>query len=52
MEMVTNETEKLTKKHEERLLHHVNVGAIQPLDNNELVRRLKKKILLSWCSDQ
>ena len=25
MEMVTNETEKLAKKQEERLLHHVNV---------------------------
>jgi hypothetical protein len=25
------------------LLHHVNVEAIQLLDNSELVRRLKKK---------
>jgi len=52
MEMVTNEIGKLAKKHEERLLHHINVEAIQLLDNSELVRRLKtKKNLLSWCSD-
>jgi len=38
MEMVTNETGKLAKKHEEWLLHHVNVEAIQLLDS-ELVRR-------------
>jgi len=42
MEMVTNETGKFAKKHEERLLHHVSVEAIQLLDNSELVRRLKK----------
>jgi len=40
MEMVTNEIGKFAKKHEERL-HHVNVEAIQLLDNSELVRRLK-----------
>ena len=52
MEMVTNETGKFAKKHEERFLHHVNVKAIKLLDNSELVRRLKKKRkLLSWCSD-
>ena len=39
--MVTNEIGKFAKKHEERLLHHVNVEAIQLLDNSELVRRLK-----------
>jgi len=43
MEMVTNEIGKFAKKHEEGLLHHVNVEAIQLLDNSELVRRLKKK---------
>jgi len=43
MEMVTNETGKFAKKHEERLLHHVNVAAIQLLDNSDLVRRLKRK---------
>jgi len=50
MEMVTNEIEKFSKKHEERL-HHVNVEAIQLLDNSELVRRLKRKYLFSWSSD-
>ena len=43
MEVVTNESGKFAKKHEERLLHHVKVEAIQLLDNSELVRRLKKK---------
>jgi len=43
MEMVTNEIGKFSKKHEERLLHHVNVEAIQLLGNSELVRRLKIK---------
>jgi hypothetical protein len=50
MEMVTNEIGKFATRLEERLLHHVNVEAIQLLDNSELVRRpffLKKK-LLSW----
>ena len=32
-----NEIEKFAKKHEERLLHHANVEAIQPLDESELV---------------
>jgi len=44
MEMVANEIEKFFKKHEERFLpHHVNVEAIQLLDNSELMRRLKRK---------
>ena len=52
MEMVTDGTGKFAKKPEERLLHHVNVEAIQPLDSSELARGLKnKKNLLSWCSD-
>jgi len=38
-----NVIEKFAKKHGERLLHRVNVEAIQLLDNSELVRRLKKK---------
>jgi hypothetical protein len=42
MEMVTNEIGKLVKKQEERPLHHVDVEAIQLLDNSKLVRRLKK----------
>ena len=38
MEMVTNEIGKFFKKHEERLLpHHVDVEAIQLLDNSELI---------------
>jgi hypothetical protein len=37
MEMVTNEIGKFAKQHEERLLHHVDVEAIQLLDNSELV---------------
>ena len=43
MEMVTTEVVKFAKKHEGRLLRHVNIEAIQPLDNTELVRRLKRK---------
>jgi hypothetical protein len=35
--IVTNEIGKFAKKHEERLLHHFNVEAIQLLDNSELV---------------
>ena len=42
MEMVTNETGKFLKKHEESLLRHVNFEAIQLLDNSELVRWLEK----------
>jgi len=43
MEMVTNEVGKFANKNIERFLHHVNVKAIQLLDNSELVRRLKRK---------
>jgi len=43
MEMITNEIRKFANKHEERLLHHVNVEAIQLLDNGEIMRRLKRK---------
>jgi len=43
MEMVTNGIGKSGKKQEERLLHHVNVEAIQLLDNSELVQRIKRK---------
>jgi hypothetical protein len=45
MEMVTNEIGKFAKKHEERLLHHFDVEAIQLLDSTELVRRLKEENL-------
>jgi len=37
MEMVTIGIGKFAKKHEERLLPHVNFEAIQLLDNSELV---------------
>jgi len=43
MEMITKETGKFARKHEERLLHHVNVEAIQLLDSSELVRGFKRK---------
>ena len=43
LEMVTNEIGEFAKGYEERLLHHVNVEAIQLLDNSELVRRLKRQ---------
>jgi hypothetical protein len=49
--MVTNEIVKFVKGQKERLVHHVNVEAIQLLDSSELVRRLKRKNLLSWCSE-
>jgi len=49
--MVTNEIGKFVKKHEERLLQHVNVEAIELLDSSELVRRLKRKNIWNWGSD-
>jgi hypothetical protein len=33
---------RFARKHEARLYHHFNVEAIQLLDNNALVRRLKR----------
>jgi hypothetical protein len=53
MDTVESEIGKFAKKHGERFLLHVNVEAIQLLDNSEPVRRLKrlKRNLLSWCSD-
>jgi hypothetical protein len=33
-----SEIVKFAKKHEEKLLHHVNVEAIQLLENSELIR--------------
>jgi hypothetical protein len=42
MEMVTAVIRRFARKHEVRLHHHVNVEAIQLLDNNTLVRRLKR----------
>ena len=40
MNTVTSEGRRFARKHEERLLHHENVEAIQLLDNSELLRRL------------
>jgi hypothetical protein len=42
MDTVTAEIRRYATKHEERLLHHANVEAIQLLDNSELLRRLKR----------
>jgi hypothetical protein len=39
--MVTAEIRRFARKHEERLLRHDNVEAIQLLDNSELIRRLR-----------
>jgi Lon protease-like protein len=41
MEMVTATIRRFARKHEARLHQHVNVEAIQPLDNSTLVQRLK-----------
>jgi hypothetical protein len=41
MEMVKAEIQRFARKHQERLHHHVNVEAIQLLDNSEMLRRLK-----------
>jgi hypothetical protein len=42
MEMVTAAIRRFARKHEARLHQHVNVEAIQLLDNSALVRRLKR----------
>lgn len=39
---VTDVIQKHAESHEQRLLHHVNVEAIQLLDNTDIVRRLKR----------
>ena len=41
MEMVTAVIRRFARKHEARLHQHVNVEAIQLLDNSALVCRLK-----------
>jgi hypothetical protein len=40
IEMVMAEVRQFARKHEERLLHHDNIEAIQLLDNSELTCRL------------
>ena len=42
MEFVFKEINKFAESHEKRLHHHVNVEAIQLLDNTDIVRRLKR----------
>jgi hypothetical protein len=42
MEMVTAAIRRFAWKHEERLLRHDNVEAIQLLDNSELLLRLQR----------
>ena len=42
IEPVNSETTKFARSHERRLMHHVNVEAIQLLDNTNIVRRLKR----------
>jgi hypothetical protein len=42
MEMVKAEIKRFPRTHEERLLHHENIEAIQLLENSELMRRLKR----------
>jgi thiazole synthase ThiGH ThiG subunit len=42
MEMVTTAIRRFARKHEERLHQHVNVEAIQLLDNSALLRWLKR----------
>ena len=42
VELVTAAIRRFARKHEERLHQHVNVEAIQLLDNSALVRRLKR----------
>jgi len=43
MEMVTNEIGKFTKKHEERLLHNVNIEAISCSTRVNWCKGLKEK---------
>jgi hypothetical protein len=40
--MVSAEIKRIAKKHEDRLHQHTNVEAIQLLDNESTVRRLKR----------
>lgn len=42
IENVASEIKKFARSHEQRLLHHVNVEAIQLLDTTSIVRRLKR----------
>ena len=49
VDVVSNEIQRFTQKHEERLHHHEKAEAIQLLDNMGIVRRLqRKKNPLRW----
>jgi len=52
MEMVTAEIRRCARKHEERLLHHDNVKAIQLLDTVSYNAGLREQPYLSWYHDQ
>jgi hypothetical protein len=43
MDIVTAEIRRYARKHEDRLIHHENVEAIQLLENGELLRRLRRR---------
>jgi hypothetical protein len=43
VDFVSSEIHRFAQKHKERLHHHVNIKAIQLLDNVEIVRRLQRK---------
>jgi hypothetical protein len=45
VDVVSNEIQRFAQKHEGRLQHHENVGAIQLLDNTCTVRRLQRNKL-------
>jgi hypothetical protein len=49
MEVFWIEIGNFSKNHEENILHHVNVEAIQLLENSELCEILKE-YLLFWCN--
>lgn len=42
IESVASEITKFARSHEQRLLYHVNVEAIQLLDTTDIFRRLKR----------
>lgn len=47
--MVADIIQRYSKKHEHRLHNLVNDKAVQPLDQNGIVKRLKRTNLLSQC---
>jgi hypothetical protein len=47
VDFVSSEIQRFAQKHEERLHRHVNIEAIQLLDNVDIVRRLQRKNPLS-----